>query len=462
MGDELDEQRERQEGGGEMSEVAMPHALGIEKSVLSVLFQWPEVADECPQLGTDHFHVPAHRLMFERIQAIRAEGREPELVGFVQDLLSAGLLDRVGGAAGIHDIYGYQPSPSHFAEHVARLSEHRAFRAAIAASERLENAALSHDAEMLTEAVAATTAGILDALTDGAAALPVGAIVRESLDAFEKRVMGADTALGIPLLEELDEHLRGAHPGRMWVVGAYPEGGKSVLASQMIVDAACAGTQCLFLTLEMSERDLMDRMIVQAARVDARAFTEPKDYAREHGNEGPTQGLLQAIRRGAMTIKDAPLRLQRPANRKLTTVIASIRKAAREMNVKIVAVDYLQLIRAGGDYGTKESEISEVSHALQEVTQDLGITLLVLSQLNADGETKHGRVIEEDADAVIRIVQDRNKDSETYKAHRFVSIDKDRHYGSGGTRVPLILNRERIRFVRGEDQSQQTKPKFQR
>ena len=82
--------------------------------------------------------------------------------------------------------------------------------------------------------------------------------------------------------------------------------------------------------------------------------------------------------------------------------------------------------------------------------------------MNADGETKHGRVIEEDADAVIRIVQDRNKDSETYKAHRFISIDKDRHYGSGGTRVPLILNRERIRFERGEDKSHQTKPKFQR
>jgi replicative DNA helicase len=162
-----------------------------------------------------------------------------------------------------------------------------------------------------------------------------------------------------------------------------------------------------------------------------------------------------------MTIRDSPIRLQRPANRKLGTVIASIRKASREMGIKIAAVDYLQLIR-GGDHGTKEGEISEISHALQEVAQDLQITLLVLSQLNADGETKHGRVIEEDADAVIRIVQDRNKESETYKQHRHISIDKDRHYGSGGSKVPLILDRERIRFVYGEDQSQSSKPKFRR
>jgi replicative DNA helicase len=440
---------------------AMPHALGIEKAVLSVMFQWPEVADECPQLCAEHFHIPAHRMVFERLQTIRAEGREPELVGFVQDLLSTGLLDRVGGPAGIADIYGYQPSPTNFGNHVARLSEHRAFRAAIAASERLQNAALSHDPEMLSEAVAATTSTILDALTDGAAAIPLPEIVKQSFESFERRVMGSDTSMGIPLLSELDEHLRGAHPGRLWVIGAYPEGGKSVLASQMILDAALAGAQSLFLTLEMCERDLMDRMIIQASRIDARAFTEPKEYARENGMNAPTAAMLQNIQRAAMSIRDAPLRIQRPANRKLSTVIASIRKAAREMNIKIAAVDYLQLIR-GGDHGTKEAEISEISHALQEVAQDLGITLLVLSQLNADGETKHGRVIEEDADAVVRIVQDRNKESETYKAHRFVSIDKDRHYGSGGTRVPLILDRNRIRFVRGDDQSQQTKPRFQR
>jgi replicative DNA helicase len=175
----------------------------------------------------------------------------------------------------------------------------------------------------------------------------------------------------------------------------------------------------------------------------------------------PSGELLKAIKRAAMTIRDSPIRLQRPANRKLGTVIASIRKASREMGIKIAAVDYLQLIR-GGDHGTKEGEISEISHALQEVAQDLQITLLVLSQLNADGETKHGRVIEEDADAVIRIVQDRNKESDTYKQHRHISIDKDRHYGSGGSKVPLILDRERIRFVYGEDQSQSSKPKFRR
>ncbi len=438
-----------------------PHALGIEKAVLSVLMQYPEVADEAPQLSPDHFHIPAHRILFGRIQSTRTAGREVELVGFVQELLSAGLLDECGGPAAVYDIYAYQPDPGSFQSHVATLSQHRAFRAAMHHAARLESAAMAHDPEILSEALTTANSAILDALTDGASAVPIARIVEDSIMAFEKRVRGADTAMGIPMISELDSHLRGAHPGRMWIIGAYPEGGKSVIASQIIVDAAMRGTQCLFLTLEMSERDLMDRMIVQASRVDARAYTEPLDYAKQAGNNMPSKALLEVIQRSATALAKAPLRLQRPANRKLGTVIASIRKASRETGIKIAAVDYLQLIRAG-DHGTKEAEVSEISHALQEVAQDLGITLLVLSQLNADGETKHGRVIEEDADAVIRIVQDRNKDSETYKAHRHISIDKDRHYGSGGAKVPLILDRDRIRFVHGEDQTAQTKPQFRR
>lgn len=443
-------------------EKSMPHALGIERAVLSAMFQWPDIADECPQLCSDHFHIPAHRIIFDRIKAVRADGREPELVGFVQDLLSVGLLDRVGGAAAIAEIHNYQPTPLFFAEHVTRLSEHRAFRAAMTACERLEVAAMSHDPELLSEAVASMTAAILDALTDGVPAMPIKDIVKQSFDSYARRLSGTDTAMGIPMLPELDERLRGAHPGRLWIIGAYPEGGKSVLASQMILDAALSGAQCLFLTLEMSERDLMDRMLIQASRIDARAFTEPMDYARENGMSGPNTAMLKNLQRAAESIAGAPLRLQRPANRKLATVIASIRKAAREMGIKIAAVDYLQLIRSGGDHGTKEGEISEISHALQEVCQDLGITLIVLSQLNADGETKHGRVIEEDADAVIRIVQDRNKDSSTYKQHRYIMIDKDRHYGKGGDKMPLVLDRDKIRFVRGEDNTEQIKPKFNR
>lgn len=442
----------------------IPHALQVEKSVLSVVMGDPDVADRCPHLSADHFHIPAHRILFERIQTWRKDNREFELVGFVQELLSAGLLDRCGGPSAIHDIYTHAATPQFFESHVKTLGEFRAFRAALRAADAFQSAAMANDAEELAQAAQNAPSAILDALTDGQAAKTTAQIVSESMAKFEERVRGTSTAMGIEMISQLDAHLRGAHPGRIFIIGAYPEGGKSVMASQIVIDAAADGFPTCFLTLEMSERDLMDRMIVQSSRVDAAAFREPKEYARQHGNAIPPKGILDAIQNGALKLAKAPIRLQRPANRRLSTVVASIRKAVREMDAKIIAVDYIQLIRTGGDHRNSESEVSEISHTFQEVAQDLGVTLLLLSQLNTEGDTKHGRVIEEDADAVIQIVQDRNKDSETYKAHRYVLIAKDRHYGSGGTRVPLILDKERIRFVHGEDQSKQLpkKPQFNR
>ena len=429
---------------------AHPHALGIEKAVLSSISNNPNLLDECPHLTTDHFYLPQHRIIFDVIRQSITKHGEADLIEMVQTLQSTGLLDRIGGPATFADIYTYHPSGDNFASYVATLGEFRAFRAAIKAGNDMIEAAYSHDVEEVSEAVNAGSAEVLDALTDGDSAKSVKQVLKDSMERFLERASGKTDSMGIPTIGELDNHLRGAHPGRMMIVGAYPEGGKSVIASQILVDAVIAGHPGLFLSLEMPERDIMDRMIIQAARVDAKAFSDPKAYAQENGMDGIAAGTLKAIQRAVQSLKESPLRVQRPANRKIQTVVASIRKAQREIGAKIAVIDYVQLVRGNaGRYDTKEAEVSEISHALQECAQETGVFLMVLSQLNADGETKHGRVIEEDADAVIRIVQDRRKDSETYKEHRHISIDKDRHNGSGGTNVPLILDRAKIRFVHG-------------
>lgn len=441
---------------------ALPHALGVEKAVLSVLFQWPDMIDQCESLTAAHFHIPAHRILFESIRQTHAAGHELELVSFVERLRKIDLLDRVGGPAAVTDIYSYQPGTKALNQHIGILTENLVFRLAIEKGAELTAAGFSCETETVTDCARMAATALEEAMTGATAAPTLSAILMDSMDRFEARARGTEDSMGIATLPLLDERLRGLHPGRLWVIGAYPEGGKSVLASQIILDVALSGSPALFLSLEMSPRDVMDRMIVQAARVDAKAFMEPKSYGAEHGTEGITLGLMRPIQRAVAAIKDAPLRVQRPGNRKLSTIIAAIKRARREMGILVAAVDYLQLVKGSGDAGNREGEISEVSHALQEVAQDCRITLLILSQLNADGDTKHGRVIEEDADAVLNIIQDRNKESETYKMHRHILIAKDRHYGSGGERVHLILDRERIRFVEGQDQTVQTKPKFQR
>lgn len=446
-----------------------PHAVGPEKSVLSSMLQDPQTyVPMVIEAGVtaDWFYMPGNRIIFEfAVDAFNA-GEHVELVSMVQSLLDKGQLERVGGPSAVCDVYGYAPGGAYFAQHLEIIKTKFLLRSILAlCNETTETAFNSPDDALESiETLERGLTTITDAASGSESILTLKSILRDSFERFERRVVGEQTQ-GIPTISELDQHLRGAHPGRLWVIGAYPEGGKSVMASQIVLDAALSGVPCLFLSLEMSERDLMDRMIIQTARIDAKAYTEPLAYARENGDAKINNGLIKAINSAIPKIVNAPLRVQRPANRNLPTVISAIRRAHREMGIKIAAIDYVQLIK-GAKAETKESEVSEVSHALQEAAGDLGITLIALSQLNADGETKHGRVIEEDADAVINIVQDRNKESETYKQHRYVLIAKDRHYGSGGTRVPLILDRSRIRFVHGIDQTEASakkpKPQFKR
>ena len=431
-----------------------PHALGAEKSVLSSMLQDPAqfvpLASE-HGLTEAHFYLQSHQIIFRQASDSFEAGEAIDLVTLVQKFLDLGLLDRVGGAAAVYDIYGYALMSDAFSHHAGIIRDKFIMRSMLNLC--AETTQQVYDApDEASDTLQTLERGItsIAAVASGAAPLlTLKTIILESVDQFERRAKGSQDTVGIPTIGPLDMYLKGIHPGRVWIIGAYPGGGKSVMASQIIVDAALSDYPCLFLSLEMSERDLMDRMIIQASRVDARAFTEPREYARENGSGEISTGLVRAIKGVVPRLVAAPLRLQRPANRNISTIISCIRRAHRETGIKIAAVDYLQLIRAKSD--NKEAEVSEISHALQEVAQDLQITVLALSQLNADGDTKHGRVIEEDADAVISIIQDRDKASETYKQHRHIIIAKDRHYGSEGTRVPLILNRETIRFVQGED-----------
>lgn len=475
MGDGMGEQRggNRTTEGGEMSDPynilrPFPHAVGPEKSLLSSMLQDPvefigRAIEE--NLTADHFYMPGHQLLFDAIAETFRAGEEIELIALIQKMLDTGKLDRIGGPSAISDLYTYAATPGYFGHHLQLVKEKYILRQLINLSHETTEAAFDapDEAKELLGDTERKLSAISDSVTGAAPALSLKVIIRDSFERFERRSIGGEETQGIGTITALDQFLRGAHPGRLWVIGAYPEGGKSVMASQIVLDAVLDGHPCLFLSLEMAERDLMDRMIVQASRIEAKAYTEPKTYARENGGEEISTGLMRSIQNAIPKLVNAPLRLQRPANRNLGTILTAIRRAHREMGIKIAVVDYVQLIK-GAKADTKEAEVSEVSHALQEIAGDLGITLIALSQLNADGDTKHGRVIEEDADAVINIVQDRNKESETYKQHRHVLIAKDRHYGSGGERVPLVLDRKYIRFVHGMDETNVAakKPKFTR
>lgn len=424
-----------------------PHSLPHEKSVLSVAMKYPDLLPEIAALDPSMFSLPAHRTIHGALGEWLDTG--VDLTTFVQRFLDRGLLDHVGGAAEISEIYTYAANAGHLRSHVDILIEKRARRLAIQAGEELAAKARDEsDPDGYLAAAGEPITAVHEAAAGTTPTVTTKAVVLDCINQFEERVRGKVEVIGLTTHSEIDHRVKGLHPGRFWVIGGYPAGGKTLLAGQIAAGIVQQDAPALFITLEMAEREVMNRCIVQASHVPAKAFFDPKGYEKEHNTDGPVKGHLQAIRAAAQKLaNDDLLRILRPKNRNLATILAAIRRAHREMGIKVAVVDYLQLVRGSRRSGAnKEEEVSDISHSIQEIAGELGIHVLIPSQLTKDGETKHGRVIEEDADAFLRIIQDRNRESPTFGQHKGIQIDKDRHYGAGGVRLPLILNRENLRF----------------
>lgn len=437
--------------------IPLPSVPMIEQSVLSVLLNHPEKLHECHSLSAEHFYDPGHSAAFTLISSMIRERDQKQgfdLSGFITSLANSGQIDKLGGASKVYGLFGAEPTAAHFVQHLGQLNEFLARRLAIQAAIQLSEAAFGDsDPQAMLDAASGPVTAIFEAITESSPPKSTKALLKASLDRYLDRMRGKVSARGIETgIEEIDSTLFGLFPGRVFCIGAFPSGGKSVIGSQILVNVALNGVPCSYHPLEMSEDDLIDRAIIQASRVPAGAWTDPTGYAQLHEKEHPTKLLKDHMNAGVQKLIDSLFFIRKPANKKLMTVISSVRKIHREHGVKVVAIDFIQQIRVPESRGNKEQAMEEISHSIQELAEELQIAIILLSQLNSEGDTKHGRVIEEDADAFLQIVQDMDKKSDTFRQHRHILIIKDRHYGNSGRKLPLIFDKDKIKFVHGENQ----------
>lgn len=430
-------------------EYPIPHSPDHERDVVGCFLHNPATFDDFPHVTEDHFHLPDTRTIFKFASEMRAKQNfeVTDIASLVEAINSRGLMERIGGATGLRNMLERGSFPMHLAGHVEKLNGYLAKRLAIQAGKELVRSAFEDEISDMAECASGPITAIHDALTASRPPLTTKSIIAESFAAYKARLDGNQSPMGIPTIHEIDQYLRGLHPGRVVVIGAYSGGGKSVLGSQIITECALDGHPALEINYEMKERDSMDRKLIQVSRVPSAAFMDPKKYAADHDCPETNTGFLRSLKTASERLSAAPIRLVRPSNRQLRTLLAVIRKGVREMGAKVVSIDYLQLIRCKAD--SREGEVSEISHSLQELAQELGISILLLSQLNAEGDTKHGIVAIEDCDAYLIIQQERDKQAENFGQHYDILLAKDRHNGHGGKTIQLVFDSSLVRFVHG-------------
>lgn len=399
-------------------------------------------------LGGNDFYHPHHRILFEAVQALVTESQPVDLVTLQAALKNAGALDRLGGPAGLVGFFEVVPTASNVETYCQIVADKAQHRRLMAAARNI--LALSPDSP-IEEIIEQTQAQISSALERRNVEQAVSAyeLMREGYEDLVTRAeKEAPPAPGISTgFEALDQMVVRFEPGDLAILGARPSMGKTAMALQICEAVAFGGGRPLFVSLEMGRKAQGTRLLAGRSGVDAQKIrkgevTLTSEWELLH------QAVVDYEMRGGLAY-----RLVFPGRCSLNTLRAIIQLAFIRYQISLVVVDYLQLVKVPAAK-TSEQEISEVSGALKEISQELQIPTLALSQLNRNVEARGSPApslhdlrgsgsLEQDADTVLFLYRRTSGRPEDLRSARVV-VAKHRQGERG--EVSLSFNPQTMRF----------------
>jgi replicative DNA helicase len=254
----------------------------------------------------------------------------------------------------------------------------------------------------------------------GAGEAPGHSLV-ELMDAWLANVEEARRAggiLGVPTgIELLDDKLGGLHKGTLVVLAGRPGQGKTAMGMNVAQNAARLGRSVLFLSIEMSDEQLAGRLLAGETGV-------PVDLQlRGKVSDDDLETLAEARR----SMHDLRLTIESPRHPTVTACRTKARRVQRRKGLDLVIIDYLQLMVASGRIENRAQEVSVITRELKKLAEDLGVPILLLSQLNRQVESRDDKrpnladlrdsgSIEQDADVVIFV----------YREHEYLKNEEPR------------------------------------
>lgn len=381
-----------------------PHSLEAEQSVLGGLMldnaAWEQSGDIVREAD---FYRHEHRQIFASIAAMVNANQPADVLTVFERLQRIGKADACGGMVYLNSLSQSVASIANIRRYAEIVREHALNRALIAASDEAATLAfndrgIDFDAKM--EKVSALFAAIERRQTRQ---LPqrFGDIVVERIDHLSAMANGEVQPGWATHIPSLDRLLGGGgRPGNVIVLAARPSVGKSSFAQKLGQGFAADGLPTLFLSQEMPATELGERGISQLGEID---YGNLKTGALNQMEWGQLAHAAEAANLLPFYVDDQ-------AALRVPDIIAKSRSVP---GLKVLIIDYMQLSVAVGDYGgNKNAEVGEISAALKKLAKNMGVLVIVLSQLNRKVEERPGKRpmlsdlrdsgnIEQDADIIV-------------------------------------------------------------
>jgi replicative DNA helicase len=383
-----------------MSETSpYPHAILSEKNVVSICIKDEAKFRQAVAEGIDKdaFYLPQTKLIFSILNEVpRGDDGETDLAVLVETMNERGILQTVGGVGAVAEIYSYAASASGWTHWLITLREHKARRLAIDAGMRLAN---TEDSQEAITSTRDTLAALLKAVEGRKRSMTIQEASRAFYEQFRADHENGDIPGKSTGIDQIDAISGGMRPGEFWVVAGKPSRGKSVLMLQIACEFIKHSSPVAVFSLEMMAREIVGRLVTTIGGIPHDAITKPRSANKIH---------LSRIKTTIDEIKSAPLWIDSSAGQTIDTIqVEAERIRDSHGSLSLVVVDYIQLIRGSRNRGeSREEEIARASGAMKQLAKHLGCPVLSASQLNEQGQTRESRAIEQDADALIYIVDD--------------------------------------------------------
>ncbi|MFL6099281.1 MAG: replicative DNA helicase [Actinomycetales bacterium] len=369
------------DGPGESFDRTPPQDVLAEQSVLGgMMLSKDAIADVVETVRGADFYRPAHETIFEAVLDLYGRGEPADAVTVADELTKRGHLARIGGAAYLHTLISGVPTAANAGYYAQIVRERAVLRRLVEAGTRIVQLGYATDGGDVDDLVNAAQAEVY-AVTERRTSedyLPIGQIIEGTVDEIEAAGHRDGVMAGVPTgFADLDRLTHGLHPGQMIVLAARPALGKSTLGLDIARSASIkhAMTSVIF-SLEMSRTEITMRLLSAEARIPLQKLRQGKLDDSDWTKMARTMGELT----------DAPLFIDDSPNMSLMEIRAKCRRLKQRHDLKLVIIDYLQLMQSHKRVESRQQEVSEFSRALKLLAKELEVPVIAISQLNRGPE----------------------------------------------------------------------------
>jgi len=428
-----------------------PHDLVAEKSVLgAILIDSSAINLVAEFLKPDHFYIPEHQIIYSSMFTLFEKQQPIDLVTLQDQLKKEGSLKKIGGGTYLSELIDTVPS-SAYVEHYGRIvKDYYTKRKLIELSSRMVEKAFAEETDvkkLLDDAEGKIFNLSYEHLKQDF--IPLKDVLTESFERLEEFMKHGDKFRGIPTgFADLDNKLAGMQDANLLILAARPGIGKTTFALNIALNIALKDKIPVgFFSLEMSKEELVDRLLVAQADIDAWRLKTGRlsddDFRR----------LTEAMGE----LSEAPIYIDDTPGASVIEMRTKARKLKIEKNLRFLIVDYLQLANGGRFFESRVQEVSFVSQGLKNLARELKIPVLAISQLSRAVEQRGSKKpqlsdlresgsIEQDSDVVMFLYQEEESEDLLDQNKRLVKLLIAKHRNGPVGEIDLMFRGDRVRF----------------